>query len=281
MPDKKVLVGDDVPKNQPQEPQKEAAPQEPAKDQQTKDAEKNAEQGKLYAGKFKSPEDLEKSYSELEKKLGEQGNKLGETEKEKSILMSHLENLKNQNEQEQSKAEPANDFEGQIKKIADAVEQGDLSIAEGMAQTAKISAQMASSEAVNGVQQAQQKQQIEVSKAKFAEEHPDFFDLQRSGALEQIKSQLPGFHDDVSAYFELKNQQSQANFQTELEAAKAQAFEAGKAEMAKLADGDKNTQKVLQSGGKTASEIGRKQGPFKQSELRASGLEALKRARGE
>jgi len=234
---------------------------------------------RVYAGKFKSPDDLEKSYSELEKKLGEQGSRLGDTEKERSFLLSQLEHMQSKNQAAPAQ-DTATDFDAELAAVSAAIEEGELSISEGIKKTAQISAQMASANAVNGVRQAQERQVIEGSKAQFAKQNPDFFEMQRSGALEEVKSSLPGFHDDVSAFFAYKAQQTQNILKSELETTRAKAFEEGKAEMAKLAGGDKNTQKVLQSGGKSANEIGRKTGPMKQSEMRESGLNALNKARG-
>lgn len=279
MPEEKVIVGDDMPKEEAnEEPEVDETPEpEPAKEEPKPEPKEE----KVYAGKFKSPEDLEKSYAELEKKLGEQGSRLGETEKEKNILLGQLEQLQGQNKQAAPEnRDEAADLNAQLQDITNKIEEGDLSIAEGMMQTAKITAQMAQMATVNDIQQQQQKQTVESSKRTFAEKNPDFFDLQQSGELEAIKNELPGFHDDVSAYYAKKAMDTQTAMEQAIEAAKKEGFEQGKAEMAKLADGDQNTSKVLQSGGKTAQEIGRKKGPMKQTELRQSGLAALERARG-
>jgi len=265
MPDK-VLVGDDMPKEE--EPKEDPKQEEAALEEEPKEE-------KLYAGKFKSPEDMEKSYSELESKLGEQGSRLGESEKQNSVLSSQLE----KSQKEPAKEEPKTDFDAMLADVASQMEEGDLSISEGLTKSAQISAQMGAAQAVDGVRQDQERRVVEGSKAQFAEQNPDFFEMQQSGALEEIKSSLPGFHDDVSAFFAHKEQLTKATFEEQMEATRVKAFDEGKAEMAKLADGDKNTQKVLQ-GGKQANEIGRKTGPLNKSELRDSGLAALQKARG-
>ena len=270
MPEEKVLVGD-------QAPEEKEVKEPETKEPETKDEPKEPET-KVYAGKFKSPEELEASYSELQKKLGEQGNRLGETEKERSMLLSHLEQMKAQAPAEQQEEGP--DLNAQLAAIAEQVESGDLSIGEGMMQSAAISAQIAQAKTTEGIQQQQQQAVSANSQKTFAETYPDFFDMQKSGALEEIKSQRPGFHDDVSAYFEKKAMDTQAATAAAIEAAKAEAFEAGKAEMAKLAGGDKNTSKVLATPGNNGQNIGRKSGPISKNDLRQSGLAALQRARG-
>lgn len=267
MEEEKVIVGDDMPREE------DLIEEEPA-------AEPEPEEPKVYAGKFKSPEDLEKSYAELEKKLGEQGNRLGETEKERSILLGQIEQLQSQTKQAAPEhRDEAADLNAQLRAITSQVEDGDLSIAEGMMQTAAITAQMAQMATVNDIQQRQRQESVERSKQTFAQQNPDFFDIQKSGQLEAIKQELPGFHDDVSAYYAKRSMDAQAATAAAVEAARKEGFEQGRAEMAKLADGDRNTSKVLQSGGKTAQEIGRKKGPLKQTEMRQSGLSALERVR--
>lgn len=265
---KGVIVGDDMPKEEP----KEEIVEDPKPSEEPKEEPKEE---KLYAGRFKTADDMEKAYDELNTKLGEQGTKLGESEKQNSVLTNQLK----QSQKPAPKEKPATDFDAKLQEIASAVEEGDLSISEGMTQSAQISAQIASASAVDGVRQAQEQQVVESSKNQFVDQNPDFFEMQESGALEEVKNSLPGFHDDVSAFFAYKEQQTKATFETAMEEAKAKGFEDGKAEMAKLADGDKNTQKVLQSGGPTAKEIGRKTGPLNKSDLKASGLAALKASR--
>jgi len=271
MPKDKVLVGDDMPNEKEEEIVEEESQVLPEPKEEVKE-------GKVYAGKFKTTEDLEKSYSELETKLGKQGNELGNVQKQNSVLTNQLEQVQRQ---PAPKEETPTDFEAQLADITNQVEEGDLSISEGMIKTAQITSQMATTNAVDGVRQAQEQQVVEGSRAQFSEQNPDFFEMQSSGVLEEIKSQLPGFHDDVSAFFAYKEQQTKATFETALEEAKTSGFEAGKAEMAKIADGANNTQKVLQTpGGESAKNIGRSTGPLKGSELKASGLAALQKSRG-
>ncbi len=234
----------------------------------------------LLAGKFKSVEDLEKSYSELSKKIGDQGNKLGKSEEDKNILMRQLESMQAKNQETPKSQDKADDFEEQLTAITQQVEEGELSIGEGMKQTAMISAQIAQNATVAGMKDEQIKATTSQSKKAFADANPDFFEMQQSGELDEIKNQLPGFHDDISAYYALKAKTLQAGSQAAIEAARLEGIEAGKAEMAKVAGGDVNTQKVLQGGGKSTEQIGRKAGPMKPNEIRESGLAALQKARG-
>lgn len=276
-----VIVGDDTPDNHKEDPVEEPRAEE-SEEQPEEEPKAETKEEKLLAGKFKTAEDLEKSYSELEKKMGEQGNKLGEYEKEKSVLMRQLEQMQEKTrEAAPEDTGKAEDLNAKLQEISRAVEEGEISISEGMVQTASITSQMAQENTLKSVEERAQQETLATSQAKFAEENADFFETQQSGELEAIKQQYPGFHDDVSAYFAKKAMDSQSALESAVEAARNEGFEAGKAEMAKLADGDKNTRKVLQTPGGTAKSIGKKEpGNYSKTELRSSGLEALKRARG-
>jgi len=269
MPADKVLVGDDM--SAQAQAQDEIVPE--AAPEETPAAE---EEETLLAGKFKSVADLEKSYAELSSKIGEQGSRLGKAEDDRSLLLKQLDALQAQSQVAPADADKAAGFEEQLELIAEQVEAGEIPVGEGMRQTAKISALIAQNETVKGIKAEQSQQAVEQSKAAFAEANPDFFELQEAGALEEVKNTLPGFHDDISAYYALQA----SNALAAVEAARAEGVEAGKAEMAKIAGGDANTQKVLQGGGKSAEQIGRKAGPMKPNEIRDSGMAALQRARG-
>ena len=265
-----VLVGDDMPAEPTQvvEPTPEPAPApEPAPE---------PEGEVLLAGKFKDVGELEKSYTELSKKIGDQGNRLGQAEEERSLLLKQLDSMQAQTQAAPVETEKVVAFEQQLEVISQQIEDGEISIGEGTRQAAKISALMAQDETLKGIKAEQSQAAIDTSRKAFAEANPDFFELQASGELELIKAQLPGFHDDVSAYYAAKTAAAVAG----LETARAEGVELGKAEMAKIAGGDSNTQKVLQSGGKSAEQIGRKAGPMSPNEIRESGLAALQNARG-
>ena len=266
MPPEKVIVGDDMP----------AEPVEAEPEETTIEPDPEPEEPVLLAGKFKDVDELEKSYSELSTKLGDQGNRLGQAEEERSLLLKQLETMQGAAQAAPGEPDKVVAFDQQLEVISQQIEDGELSIGDGMKQTAKVSALMAQDETVKGIKAEQQQSDIDQSRQAFTEANPDFFELQASGELELIKAQLPGFHDDVSAYYAAKTNAAVAG----LETAKAEGIEIGKAEMAKIAGGDSNTTKVLQSGGKTAEQIGRKTSSMKPNEIRESGMAALQRARG-
>lgn len=221
-------------------------------------------------GKFKTLEELEEGFVNSQKLVGEQGQELGDARKQVQTLTSQFE----------KKAEPTetvDTFDDQIAQINKQVEDGDLSYTEGLAKMAAITTEQATGDAIKGVQAFQSQQQTEASKASFLSANPEFEQLQASGALNEIKNTLPGLHDDFSAYQAYQTNQALADVDARIATAKAEGIEEGKAEMAKVATGDANTQKVLTSSG-TAIDVGKGEKPKTKQELRDSGLKAFNEA---
>jgi len=225
-----------------------------------KDVEENPE---LILGKFKSPDEMATAYQELEKKLGEQGNDLGNLKQMNSMM---LEQMQARQAQEQTPATEAEkdtfDYDSGMAEITKGVEEGDLSIEEALAQTANLTAEKATRNALSQYEQMTAKQQQEAAQQKFLDDHPDFTELQQTGKLEQVKKTLPNMHDDFSAYFAL---------QAETALADAQAKE----ELEKIAQGDERTNKVLNKPGAKAKDIGKPKGKLSQADLKKHTLARL------
>ncbi|WP_289020399.1 hypothetical protein [Desulfobacter postgatei] len=276
-----VIIGDDTPENYKQESADKGATETAGKASQEGEKEEPAKEERLYAGKFKTPEDMEKSYAELEAKQGQIGNEVGTLRKERETLLSLLEKQQQAPDATKEEKQEAEDLTAKLQEISQKVEDGDLTIAEGMLQTSQITQQIATKNTLASMESMQQQKALEGSRAKFAEDNPDFFEMLQSGALKEVKDQLPVFHDDISAFYAKKAFDAQSNLAAAVDAARKEGFEAGKAEMAKIADGDSNTRKVLQKPGETAKNIGtKKTGSYSQNEMRQSGLAALQAVRG-
>lgn len=137
------------------------------------------------------------------------------------------------------------DFQSQLTSLAGQVKEGDLSVDEGFVQVAQLSASMGASQAIDKINQQQVQQTRTNSQNQFLKDNPDFEELQKSGALKEVGESLPGFHDDVSAYYALKAQQNAESIET----ARQEGIEAGKTEAAKVAAGANNTDKVVTTPG--------------------------------
>lgn len=221
------------------------------------------EQPEPILGKFKSPDELATAYTELEKKLGEQGSELGSLKQMNSMMLKQMESRQAQDRTPATEAEKDTfDYDTGMAEIAKGVQDGDLSIEEALAQTANLTAEKATRNALSQYEQMTAKQQQEAAKAKFLDDHPDFIELQQTGKLEQVKKTLPGMHDDFSAYFA---------FQADKALADAQA----KQELEKIARGDERTDKVLNKPGAKAKDIGKPKGKLSPAELKRHTLARL------
>lgn len=187
-------------------------------------------------------DDWETRYKNLEKKLGEQGNEMGQLKKQNQELVQQLEQMQAGDQDKQKGEQQAPDYEGKMNDIYKQLDNGDISVEEALRQSNSLTAEMAKQNAdqlaTEKVQKALEEKDQEAKVQEFFKQHPDFEQLREAGTLEEVKNQMPGFHDDFSAYFAYKAQQ-----------AEQQGYEKGKSEMQQLAEGEAGTEKVLQKPG--------------------------------
>jgi len=100
------------------------------------------------------------------------------------------------------------DYQSKLDKVCRQVEDGDLSIEEGMRQSNALTAKMATETATEQVteqfQSTLQEREAQDLQQQFLDDHPDFKGLKDSGKLNPYKEQYGGLHDDFSAYFAYK-----------------------------------------------------------------------------
>lgn len=222
-------------------------------------------------GKFKTQDDLVKSYQSLEQQLGKQGEELGSLKKTNETLLKAFEKAggKDTGKEQQAQEVP---YEQQIAALSQQVEEGNLSIGEALVKSTQMAVEMATRNTLQKVDEVQQKRGLEATQQQFLKDNPDFTQLRESGTLDQVKQTLPGLHDDFSAYYALKAQQAAAA----VEQARAEGIAAGKVEAARIADGDKRTEKVIaQPGGPQVQNLGRAPKPMSDYEMKQSMLAKL------
>ena len=248
------------------------------KETATPPTEKQSAESKTYAGgRFKSPEDLERGYGELEKKMGDQSGELGQLRasvKGLSDQVSQVTAAAQANANTPATEKAAESLADRLADLQAKVDSGDLSTGEGMTQAAQITAeytaQVTSRNAAKEMMALRKDLETEKAYSAWIKENPDFEQVQSSGLLEPIKKANP-LHDDFSAYLMLKGQ-------TE----KAAAFEAGKAETAKLLQGMEVTKTVLNRPGGEAAQISEPPGgkQLSATEVRQGMFGVLQKARG-
>ena len=238
MEDRKIYPAGDLPP----EPDEEVY-DDPEGDAGHADAGAEADAGQAGEQAGEGDQDWQERYKQLEQKLGQQGSELGTLRQQNQELQQALQQMQQQPQSEEGQQQ-ANDLQTQLQGIRKQLDDGDLSPEEAMFQTAQVTSEMARMEADQIADQKLRKfqQDAEADKvlSRFHEQHPDFEELRQTGTLEEVKKQLPGLHDDFSAYYAHKAETS-AN----------EAYERGKKEMEKLAQGDAAAGKVLSKPGQT------------------------------
>lgn len=215
-----------------QEPTETTSPvdETPAEEQE------NQQEESLLLGKFRNPEEMAQSYVELEKKLGQQGQEVGTLKQMNELMLKQMQhiNAREKTPPTQDEAEKkAVDYEGQLKSMSEAVESGDLSIGEAIIRASNLATERATKQALQEYESLTQKQTAEKSAQSFFQNNSDFNELRQNGSLDKIKAEMPGFHDDVSAYLTLKLQMANEAL-------------AAKEETKRIAQGAARTEKVIQ-----------------------------------
>ena len=227
---------------------------------------------KVYAGKFKSPDDLASAYQELEKKLGQQGDEFGKLKAEREALAQQLEQtmqVSKQREDEALSQEPPTDYEQMLREVSKAYEDGDINFQEALLKTNAITAQQTEAKvkaetsqvlerATSQFQEELQKRDSQAVVKEFYKENPDFEEYQKSGKLDEVM-QSDRLADEYSAYWRLKAQT---------------AFEEGMKKASRIAEGSEQTGKVLADPG-TSMQSQNKAKPQGETAMKQSMLAAL------
>ena len=213
-------------------------------------------EGKLL-GKFESPEDMAAGYSELEKVLGRQSAEL-------SQLRQQAEKQAPAPAQEQ---EPPQDFVGARGVIEKQIEEGELSISEGLTKLSALTQQETEFQLEEKFAAYDEKRAATEQYDNFVGANPDFLEYEQQGALNEEMAANP-MHDKFSAYYAVK-----AKVDT------ASAYEKGKEEALKLAKGADGTKSVLSKPGVTAREPVKPQKGLSDSDKVSGMMAALAAAR--
>jgi len=214
-------------------------------------------------GKFKSQEELAAAYQALEKKIGEQGNELGSTKQMNAMMLEQFKALQAQNQTPAKEVEKdAFNFDAQMEELRAGVESGDISFEKALVLSANLASERATRDAMAKFDELSASKQRAAAKEKFLTDNPDFIDLQKTGKLDAVKKQLPGMHDDFSAYYAYKAEEA---------ASAARNLQ----ETKRIAAGDENTAKVLNKPGTKSNNIGKPTAKITPAELKARTLAKL------
>jgi hypothetical protein len=228
-------------------------------------------------GKFNSPEELARAYQELEGAHGRQSSEIGDLRKTNNVLLTQLEQGQKKGDKDggQSAASAPPDYDAQLAAITAQVEDGELAMGEAILLSSRITAEKVLAQAEENFANREKNSKIKSVQEQFMKDHPDYVQMRDAGILDQAMEQNP-LHDRFSAYFALKAQEAAAN----AEQAAADAYNRGKTEVQKLAEGTKVAEKVLAGPGSTVRQGNAPTGPLSNNDIRASMQATLDKVRG-
>lgn len=213
-------------------------------------------------GKFNSPEEMATSYKELEDTLGRQGTELGSLRKQIGAMSA------DKAEAEEQLGQPLPNFEELRSTIEDKVEEGEISVSEGMTQMAALVQQETEAALEDKFTAYDQKRSADDQYNKFIDTNPDFLEMEQNGALADEMATNP-MHDKFSAYFAVR---------AKIDA--TAAYEKGKEDTLKISKGAEGTRLVLSKPGGEAREVVAPKKGMNDSDKIAGMMSVLQVARG-
>lgn len=228
----------------------------------------------LILGKFKTPDDLAKSYQELEQEHGRKSTELGSLRKQVDMLSNLVSNQSKQNNAPAQATDRVSMIDKELAAVKEQADAGDLTSGEAAMRAANLAAEKATIMAQSQFQNFMKTQKAEEIQAKFIKDNPDFRPLLDSGQLDAIKAENP-MHDNFSAFLEYKMRQKGAEAQ---QSAKA-AYDKGLQEGTKLKEGVQPASKVLSKPGTAIRQTNNQQGPVSDRERIAGMMDVLNKMR--
>lgn len=235
-------------------------------------------EGKLLAGKYKTPEELESAYTSLESKLGEQGtkveglvNEMGQTRKQNEYLLSQI--LSSRESASPGVKPP--DTDTALQELVNGVESGDLPVGDALVKAVRIASDNTKTLIQEDVKRMLAEKDANAAYKDFVKEHPDFESLRNSGELEAIKKEQ-WMHDDFSAYIEYRRRREAADAEQRLN----DAVEQTKSELSKVKEGEAETGTVSKGGGEGLRSEQKPKRPMTERESMDSMMTAINRVRG-
>jgi hypothetical protein len=238
-----------------------------------------------YAGKYNSPEDLEKGYQDLESMHGRTASELGGVKTQ----MQQLQDAFAAANQPKPAQEEVVDYNKMRQQVVDQFQSGTIDEVTMADRIADIKASKVAQDYENRFAQQEEsllgkfqeelgKRDQQASYKQFTQENPAFEEKLQDGTLKQVMDENPWVRDEYDAYYAWQASDAKAS----VEQVKQQALEAGKAEALKQINGSQPAQGVAGGSGQSfAAPAGAPtaQAPNK-AELFQGGLEAFRQAGG-
>lgn len=213
-------------------------------------------------GKFETPDDLATAYTNLEKEFGQKRDEVGQLRQQNEELTAAQ-----QAAADKANAQPDVDFDAASADIQKKIEDGDLSLTDGMNQLMKITHDRTLNETEAKIADYDKEKSAQEMYDGFLKDNPLYTELDEAGELDAAIQANP-MHDKFSAYYAIKAERD----------AKA-AADAAREETLKLANGAAGSQVLLDGNGQGARDFVQPRKDLSPSEKLTGMQQALARAR--
>lgn len=160
------------------------------------------------------PEAWRQGYSELKGNFDKQNSEIGSLRDAVSLLTRAVGSMGVQEKAPEPQAQKEEDtWNSNVSDLLSKVETGDYTLEEGFKQVIDLTLEKATRSAVQEYDKLSAQRNQQKIESDFLANNPDFTRLRESGGLDEIKNQLPGLHDDFSAYFAWKSMQTEKAFE--------------------------------------------------------------------
>ncbi|RLC68833.1 MAG: hypothetical protein DRH97_01865 [Chloroflexi bacterium] len=216
-------------------------------------------------GDFKTPAELKTAYDKLQTKYGEQSTEVGGLRKTQTDLTDKLTKA-----EKAAEPEPKTDYEAQLKEIRTKVDDGSLTIAEGMEEQGRLITEKTAAETVKIAEEKTKEllldRDAQTAEKEWHKKYPDYQEFIDSGEAATYMADNPMLIDPTMAY--LMDRETKAH-------------KAGMDAQVKLEKGTELTEKVLDEPGAVPPRTPTRQTPVSDDELEKIQLGTISKMRGE
>ena len=160
-------------------------------------------------GKYKSMEEAEKGFKELEGTLGKQGAELASLREKVAASQQAAAPAGGKPTADQQAKDT--DYQAKLDDIYAKMESGDLSVADALKQSNALTAEMTMGLALNAAGKRTEELLLDkdatAAEKQWHKDYPDYDEVVRSGALQDIINKSPMLIDETVAYFIYKGDQ--------------------------------------------------------------------------
>lgn len=199
-------IGNNEPKQQAQNQDKEGTKEAPKGSEDTKSADQDNDK----SGNAETKSADKEPSSDIESVL----KKYAETQEQITGQLSSLnQQMQSQQQSQQQQVEQGPDYQSQLTQLDQKLSDGEITLAEHTQQSRNIMQQQLTEQITSQFEEKMSERQAEEARQRFLQENPDFEQVSQSPEFQQFLEQNP-VYDVAGAYEHFKRQEQQQQMQT-------------------------------------------------------------------